>query len=210
MTYTLYSHDGSGGFPVEAALVKAGAAFETVVIDTTKGDQNSADFVALNPMRQVPALVLPDGTLMTESAAMVIQLADSFPDKGLAPPHGTAGRARFLRWMVFMATALYEADLRYFYPDRYTSDPVGVEAVKTAGTAAMNRGFAVIEAALQDSPFLCGDELSMADVYLAMLRDWAPEPAAAPRIDEVAAAVAADPVIGPLWQRHGFAVRTAA
>src|SRR5262245_41093535 len=122
MTYTLYSHDGSGGFAVEAALVKAGAPYKLVTVDTRKGEQSRPEYAAINPMRQVPALVLRDGTVMTESAAIVVHFADLFPDKGLAPKPATPAHARFLRWMVFMAANLYEGDLRYFYPDRYTTD----------------------------------------------------------------------------------------
>src|SRR5262245_20550212 len=110
MTYTLYSHDGSGGFAVEAALVKAGASHKLVSVDTGKGEQNKPEFVAINPMRQVPALTLPDGTVMTESAAIVVHLAHAFPDKGLAPKPATPAHARFLRWMFFMAANLYEGD----------------------------------------------------------------------------------------------------
>lgn len=204
MTYTLYSHDGSGGFAVEAALAKAGAAYKTVVIDTAKGEQNRPDFVAINPMRQVPALALPDGTVMTESAAMVIHLANVFPDKGLAPKPATSAHARFLRWMLFMACNLYEGDLRYFYPDRYTADAAGTDAVKAAAVAHMKKSFALVEAALAPDPFLCGPTPTIADVYLAMLTVWSPDPITTPRLKAVAAAVAADPVFGPLWVRHGF------
>ncbi|MGH6931679.1 MAG: glutathione S-transferase family protein [Dongiaceae bacterium] len=204
MTHTLYSHDGSGGFAAEAALVKADAAYRTVVVDTEKGEQNQPDFAALNPMRQVPALVLPDGTLITESAAIVVHLAGAFPDKGLAPPAGSAGHGRFLRWMFFMAANLYEGDLRYYYPDRYTTDQPGIAGVKAAGAAHMRKSLAVIDQALADGPFLCGANPNMADCYLAMLTAWSPEPIAAPRLLAVRAAVAADPAIGPLWRRHGF------
>lgn len=204
MTYTLYSHDGSGGFAVEAALAKVGAAYKTVVIDTAKGEQNRPDFVAINPMRQVPALALPDGTVMTESVAMVIHLANTFPDKGLAPKPATSAHARFLRWMLFMACNLYEGDLRYFYPDRYTTGPAGIDGVKTAAAAHMKKSFALVEDALAQGPYLCGPALTLADVYLAMLTAWSPEPIASPRLKSVAAAVAADPVFGPLWVRHGF------
>jgi glutathione S-transferase len=204
MTYKLYSHEGSGGFAVEAALAKAGADYKLIEIDTAKGEQNRPDFVAINPMRQVPVLVLPEGTVMTESAAMVVHLAILHPDKGLAPRPATPGHARFLRWMFFMAANLYEGDLRYYYPDRYTSDPAGIEGVKAAGAAHMKKSFAVVEAALAPGPFLCGPTLCMADVYLAMLTAWSPEPIASPRIRAVTAAVAADPVIGGLWKRHGL------
>ncbi len=204
MTYTLYSHDGSGGFAVEAALVKAGAGHKVIVIDTAKGEQNRPDFVAVNPMRQVPALTLPDGTVMTESAAIVVYLANAFPDKGLAPRPATPAHARFLRWMFFMAANLYEGDLRYFYADRYTTDPAGVAGVKSAGAAHMKKSFAIVEEALSPGPYLCGPDLTMADVYLAMLTAWSPEPIASHRLQAVSQAVAADPLIGPLWLRHGF------
>jgi glutathione S-transferase len=204
MSYTLYSHDGSGGFAVEAALVKAAAPHKVVVVDTGKGEQDRPEFVAINPMRQVPTLVLPDGTVMTESAAIVVHLANAFPDKGLAPKPATPAHARFLRWMFFMAANLYEGDLRYFYPDRYTTDPAGVPGVKDAGAAYMKKCFAIADEALAQGPFLCGATPTMADVYLAMLAEWSPEPIAAPRILAVKTAVAADPVIAPLWLRHGF------
>jgi len=204
MAYTLYSHDGSGGFAVEAALVKAGAAHTVIAVDTAKGEQNRPDFVAINPMRQVPVLLLPDGAAMTESAAILLHLAHAFPDKRLAPPPATPAHAQFLRWMFFMAANLYEGDLRYFYPERYTSDPAGIPGVKTAGAAHMKKSFAVIEEALSPGPFLCGPALTLADVYLAMLTAWSPEPITSRRLLAVIAAVAADPLIGPLWLRHGF------
>ena len=204
MTYTLYSYDGSGGFAVEVALVKAGAPHTVVAVDTGKGEQNRPDYVALNPMRQVPALILPDGAVMTESAAMVVHLAHMFPDKGLAPPPATPAHARFLRWMVYMAANLYEADLRYFYADRYTADPAGAEGVKTAGAAYMKKCFAILEDALAQGPFLCGPERTMADIYLAMLMDWSPEPLTSPRLAAIQKSVLADPQIAPIWRRHGF------
>jgi glutathione S-transferase len=109
MTYTLYSRKDTGGFAVEAALAKAHA--DTKVIEIDKSSQRtSADFGKLNPMRQVPTLVLPDGTVMTESAAMVIHVADAFPTSELAQRPGSTAHARFLRWMLFMAVNLYEAD----------------------------------------------------------------------------------------------------
>ena len=204
MTYTLYSHDGSGGFAAEAALIKAGADFKTIVIDTTKGDQNRADFAAINPMKQVPTLILPDGTIMTESAAIVVHLANAFPGKGLAPAPGSSGHARFLRWMFFMAANIYEGDLRYYYPDRYITDPTGIEGVKAAGAAHMTKSFAVVEQALEQGPFLCGKEMNMADVYLAMVAAWSPEPLTGKKILALRAAVAEDKTFGPLWRRHGF------
>lgn len=206
MTYVLYGNKQSGSFPVEAALAKAGAAYEVVELDLNKGDHEKPEFVALNPMRQVPALKLPDGTLMTESAAICIYLAAKHPGAGLAPAPGSAAYPRFLRWLVFMSNNLYEADLRYFYPDRYTTDPAGIAGVKAAGATGMAKVFALIEQSLADGPYVAGGELSIADVYLAMLMTWSPEPIAKPRLTAVQKAVIADPAYGAVWRRHGMAV----
>jgi len=202
MTYILYSHDGSGGFVAEAALVKAGVDFEIIVTDTEQGAQMAPDFVALNPMNQVPALKLPDGTLMTESAAIAIYLAESFPDRGLAPVKDAAAHATFLRWMVFLSVNLYEGCLRYFYSERYTADAACADAVKQAGEDHVRRGLRILEDGVAPSGVLCGDELSIADVYLAMLMSWAPEPVTLPKLAAIAQAVADDETYGPLWRRH--------
>ncbi|MEZ5924686.1 MAG: glutathione S-transferase family protein [Hyphomicrobiaceae bacterium] len=206
MGYVLYGNKASGSFPVEAALVKAGAPHRVVELDLSKGDHERSDFVAINPMRQVPALTLTDGTLMTESAAIVIYLAGAHPKAGLSPEPGTPAHARFLRWLVYMATNLYEADLRYFYPDRYTTDPAGVPGVKAAGARHMARTLEVIDQALADGPFLAGRALSIADVYLAVLTTWSPEPVTAPRLLQVRQAVTDDQAYGQVWRAHGLAV----
>ena len=200
MTYTLYSNKGSGGFAVEAALAKAGAPYTIVRVDYDKDEQKSAAFAKINPMQQIPAMTLPDGTLMTESAAMAIHLAQAFPGKRLAPAMGTPGHAKFLRWMLFMAVNLYEADLRYFYPGRYTADAAGADAVKASGAAHMAKSFAVIEQELD--PFLFGNDLSIADVYLAMLAQWSPVPLNTPKFVSLGKSVMADPAYGPVFHRH--------
>jgi glutathione S-transferase len=202
MTYKLYSKRDTGGFAVEAALAKCGAPCEIITIDPKAGAQNTPEFAAINPMRQIPVLVFPDGATMTESAAIVTHLADVFPAKGLAPAPGTPAHGKFLRWMFFMAVNLYEADLRYYYAARYTTDPHGVEGVKAAAVAHMMKSFAVIEAALD--PFLLGRELSIADVYLAMLTKWNPTPLDEPKFAALHAAIAADANYGPVWRDHGY------
>ncbi len=204
MGYLLYSHDGSGGFIAEAALVKSGADFEIAIVDTEKDEHMRPDFVALNPLHQVPALVLPSGEVMTESAAITIYLASIFPSRGLSPEVGSPGHAAFLRWMVFMSVNLYEACLRSFYPQRYTSDPECAPAVQAAGESHVRRSLAVMEDALGEEKFITGADMSMADVYLAMLMAWAEEKTRFPKLNTIVDAVAADEVFGPLWRRHGF------
>lgn len=202
MSYVLYSRNSTGGYAVEAALAKAGAAYEVVEISRDTGGADNADFLAISPLRQVPAMRLPDGTAMTESAAMVIHIAAVYPDAGLAPRPGTSAHARFLRWMLFMACNIYEADLRHYYSDRYSSDPAGAAGVKEAAAAHMRRSLDIVESEL--SPYLLGKEMSIADVYLAMLLTWFPYPILQPRLRALVTDVSGHAVYGPIWRAHGM------
>ena len=172
--YTLYTRPGSGGFVVEAALALAGAPFKQV--DVPKKDPPDAAFLAISPLNQVPVLTLPDGHSLTESAAICILLAERHPQAGLAPEAGSPARADFLRWMAFMSSVLYPAILRLYYAHRYTTDGEGVQAVKQAALAEMDRGFAILDRALAGRDWLVGERRSLADIYLVMLVAWHPGP----------------------------------
>jgi len=167
---TLYSRPGSGGFVVEAALALADVPFRLVNVERNEVDDA---FRAISPLGQVPVLRLSDGTVMTESAALSMLIAEQHPEAALAPAPGTPERPDFLRWMLFMSSVLYPALLRYFYSDRYTADPEGNEAVKSAAVAETNRAFAIVDAALEGRDWIAGD-FSIADIYLVMLAHWCP------------------------------------
>ncbi|MBZ9799661.1 glutathione S-transferase family protein [Mesorhizobium sp. ES1-4] len=188
--YKLYTRPGSGGFVVEAALALADAPFEQ--IDVPKSEAPDPAFLAISPLNQVPVLTLPDGRSVTESAAICILLAERHPQAGLAPAADEPARAEFLRWMAFMSCVLYPAALRFYYAHRYTTDAGGAKAVKQAAVAEMDRGFAVMDAALRGRDWLAGDAMSLADIYLVMLVAWHPD------IDR---ARAAWPDIERLWAR---------
>ena len=200
--YKLYTRPNSGGFVVEAALALAGVPFDQ--IDVPKPPDPT--FLAISPLNQVPVLTLPDGNSITESAAMCILLAERHPDAGLAPAIGSPARADFLRWMTFMSSVIYPAALRFFYAHRYTADPGGLEAVKQAAVAEMDRGFAIVDTALAGHDWLVGDHLSLADIYLVMLIAWHPEVeivrTAWPNIERLWAELRQHPVMKKLNTSH--------
>lgn len=202
--YQLYTRAGSGGFVVEAALELAGMPFER--INVIKGVDPDHVFRSISPLGQVPALVLPDGTTMTESAAMCQLIAERAPQARLAPVAGAPGRADFLRWLTFLSSVMYPALLRYYYAQRYTADPQGIEAVKIAAVAESDRGFGIVDAALQRRNWLAGERMSIADVYLLMLAYWHPEAgkvaATWPDIERVCAMLRDVPAIKDLNVRH--------
>ena len=201
MSYTLYNRPGSGGIVVEAALTLAGAPFELIELDSKAGTPLPESFRETNPWGQLPALILPDGTTMTETSAILVHLALCFPDRRLAPPPGTPAHAAFLRWTTFANVNLYEAVLRRGYPFRFTDDPEGQEALRRAAVRRMGEGLALIDAHVE-GPFLLGAEMTLADIYIAMLFAWHRGGIEAPRLARIAEAVRCHPVVGPIWRRH--------
>lgn len=203
MTYKLYNRRGSGGFVVEVALALAGQPYELVEIDTQPGTPLPEEFREINPWRQVPALILPDGTLMTETAAMLVHIAASHPEANIAPPPGTSEHARMLRWLMFLATNAYENVLRIVYPERYTSDSNTAEAVRQGAIDRNSAVYRMLEQQVGNGPFLLGDDMCVADVYLAMLFSWHKAETELDRLTALTHRVAAHPTIAPLWQ-HNF------
>ncbi len=201
--YKLYTRPGSGGFVVEAALALANARFDQ--IDVPKTDRPDQAFLDISPLNQVPVLTLPDGRSITESAAICILLAERFPQAALAPADGAA-RADFLRWMALMASVVYPADLRFYYAHRYTTDASGTDAVKQAAIAEMDRGLAVMDAALGGRRWLAGERQSVADLYLLMLFSWHPEVERAreawKNVERVCAVLRDQPLMKRLNMRH--------
>ena len=202
MMYRLYNRVGSGGFVVEAALALTGADYELSELDSKPGTPLPESFRRINPWGQVPTLVLPDGSIMTESAAILIHLAGCHPDQGLAPTPGTPAHAAFLRWLVFANVNVYEAALRRNYPFRYTADPDAHDATRDAAVARMGEALGVLEAAVEPGPFLLGETMSLADVYIAMLFIWFRGRIDAPRLTQLADGVRRHPTVAPIWRRH--------
>ena len=204
--YTLYARNWAGSLAVEAMLAACGAPYKVVVLDR-KPDGSFEDFFhALNPKAEVPTLVLPDDSVMTESAAMMIHLAEAFPAAGLAPAAGDPRRPQFLRWQVFFAAALYSSDLRLFYPQRYTKDAAEAPGIAARADETMMQEFAIYAQALGQGPFMFG-RCGALDIYAAMLASWAPDPAALfrqfPNLGRMYAAVLENAAVKAVWERNG-------
>ena len=170
-SYRLYARRGAGSLAPQMLLEEIGADYELVWV--TKSPADIEPFRRISPAAKIPVLVLPDGTVMSESAAILIHLADVHPAAALAPIAGSSAHARFLQWMVFLSANAYEAALRFYYPERYSS--AGAAAAAHIKTQALADGIGHLEtvhAAL--SPYVLGADLSAADHYLYMLASWYP------------------------------------
>jgi GST-like protein len=169
--YRLYGRQGSGSLAVQVALEEIGVPFERIWI--AKEPEAVARFREINPTGKVPALALPDGTLMFESAAILVHLSLVHPDAGLAPPPGTSEHALFLQWMTFMSANAYEAVLRVYYSDRFsTRGALDSEPIREQGTRDFLAHLELLSHSLK--PYVLGARYSIADVYLYMLASWYP------------------------------------
>jgi GST-like protein len=204
--YTLYGDRRSGSSTVEMALAEIGASFELRPVPLEGDHQLAEEYRRINPMGRIPTLVLPDGTVMTESLAILLTLADRHPEAALLPPPGDSGRARALRWMTLAAAEFYPHVTRYDYPERFHPDPAQADVLRQRAQEMGREIWTVVEREAAPAPFILGERFSLADIYLSALTRWMRGdewiPSHCPRLDALARAVAARPAAGAVWRKH--------
>jgi GST-like protein len=205
-TWTLYGAQASGSIAVEAALTLLGIPYTLVEAVTWAGDAARARVAPVNPMRQVPALVFADGETMTESAAILVHLADRHPEAGLAPAIADPRRGQFLRWMVYVSSAIYA--LHWIKPDvtRVGAPARLRDAVHDAVHERIAFCWQQMDAQLDPGPYLLGDALTVLDLYVAVVSRFGPwRPRfyeVAPRMTPVVRRVDAEPRLATFWARR--------
>lgn len=173
--YALYWEALSGAIAPQAMFEEMGVPFHKVPIDMAREEHKTPEYLKINPTGQVPALKLPDGSVISESAAMMLALGELHPQFRLVPKVGEADRAGFLRWLIYMATTGYMTALRANHPERFTIDESGIEAVYRAAIRDFGRCFDVLENAIQGTPYFLPRGFSALDIYLWMLTVFHPE-----------------------------------
>ena len=167
--YKLYGWKLTGSLASEAALKEVGEEYEIIPINIRAGEQHSEGYGLINPTRQVPSLELPDGSVMTEGAAILLHIADSHPDSNLAPTPGTSERAQHDRWLLFFAVNVYEGELRKINPQDYVDSESCADAVKSAADRYVEKQYRIFEDALGEGPYTFGESFTVLDIYVWML-----------------------------------------
>ena len=173
---TLYGATGAGSVAPQALLTHLQVPFELNLIDFDANEDRSHAFLAINPRGQIPVLVLEDNSVLTESLAIMLHVADCHPSAGLSPVMGSNERAQLYRWMSFLATNVYEGLLRVLYPDMYTTSN-NLAAVVDSADQYLHEAFAIINDSLKEASYLVGERAGITDIYLAMLLTWYPDQA---------------------------------
>lgn len=159
---TFYTHPMSRGRIARWMLEETGQPYRTVALDYAT-TMKAPDYLAINPMGKVPALVHDDGQIVTECAAICTWLADTFPQSGLMP----ADRGALYRWMFFGAGPLEQAVVNGSMGFEVPADKEG-----RTGYGSMDRVVRALTSHLSRQPYFCGDTFSAADVYVGSQIGW--------------------------------------
>jgi glutathione S-transferase len=153
----LYWSPRSRSFAALWLMEETGVPYERVLTDITTGAQRTLEFLTVNPMGKVPALADGDAT-MAEAAAICAYVAERYPDARLAPPLGDVHRAKYLYWLFFAPSCIEPAMAQIA-----TKFEISTVA---AGWGDAKRVFDVLEAALEEGPWILGDKFSAADIAI--------------------------------------------
>jgi glutathione S-transferase len=153
----LYWSPRSRSFSALWLMEETGLPYERVLTDITTGAQKAPEYLKINPMGKVPALVDGDAAL-GEAAAICAYIADRYPETKLAPPVSDPRRARYLQWLFFLPSCIEPAIIQIF-------TKIEVPA-STAAWGSATQVFDVLDAVLAEGPWILGDEFTAADIVI--------------------------------------------
>lgn len=200
---------GSGSVPIEATLTLLGIPYEMIEAVTWEDEAARKLVETVNPLRQVPAVVLPTGEVLTESAAILIHLADLHPQSRLAPGPRDPRRAQYLRWMVYVSAAIYALVWIIDEPARIVASKEQAPDVLDRLEDRRAECWRMMNEQISPGRYILGDELSVLDLYVAVISRFAPGRTrfykSAPKMAEIVRRVDADLRLKKFWsQRFPF------
>ncbi|MFN0182216.1 MAG: glutathione S-transferase family protein [Aquabacterium sp.] len=205
--HVLYGSKGSGSAAVEAALRRLRMPTRIVTASTWEPDSAQAELKRVNPLGQIPTLVLPDGTVMTESAAILIHLGLHAPDSGLLPPDASS-RASVIRGLVFIAANCYACIGMIDYPERYTTarSSAARDALRNGSRQRLHALWCDFADQFPARPWLSGRRAGALDLLAAVVSRWSGARAhlerQRPAFHALLERIEAHRDFAPVFQRH--------
>ena len=194
---------GCGSVIAEAALVLAGIAYDREEVDYTQAGPALEALRALNPLGQLPTLVMPDGAVMTETAAIALHVDELVPAAGLLPPPRDPERREALRWLIFLVGAVYPTFTYGDEPEKWVGE--AGPALRESTHAHRQLLWQQVEAAAQ-GPWFLGARFSILDIYVCAMSHWRPRrawfAANCPTLFAIATALDDDPRLLGLWAQN--------
>ena len=168
--WTFYTGPGTCALATHIALHEAGADFTLVKLDFANQQQRSSEYLRINPKGRVPALVTGQGVL-TETPALLVYVAQQFPDRNLAPLDDAFAFARLQEFNSYLASTMHVAHAHKRRGARWADDPAAIEAMQKKVPQTMRASAEHIEHGLT-GPWVLGEHYSVADPYLFTIASW--------------------------------------
>jgi len=168
---TLYYAPGTCALASHVALEAAGADYRAVRIDFREQQQRSAEYLRINPKGRVPALVTDRG-ILTETPALLIFIAQSFPAAGLAPLDDPFALAQVQSFNSYLCSTAHVAHAHRMRGSRWADDAAAIEAMKKKVPQSVGACFELIEREMFRGPWVMGDTYTVCDMYLFTLAQW--------------------------------------
>lgn len=202
----LYGELGWGSAIVEAQLAWYGFEYELELVgDLFKSADSRRRLESVNPLAQVPTLVLADGAVMTESAAITLFLADVANDDTLVPRAGDPLRPAFLRWLIFLVANVYPTYTYADDPSRFVAASEAQQSFRDAVDRYACRLYLLLERQAEQ-PWFLGSRFSALDVYLTVMTRWRPRRGwfaeHAPRLLAIATKTEALDRLAAVWRKN--------
>ena len=196
---------GCGNAIVEAAFALAGVPLDIEEVDYSPGSPTRDRLLSLNPLGQVPVLVLPDGRVLTESLAILHYLDDLEPGARLIPPPGDPTRAAFYRWSVFLVAAIYPTFTYGDDPKKWVANEEGARELRESTDRQREACWLQIEA-VAGEPWFLGERFSALDLYVMAMTRWRPGilwfAKNTPKLVEIAKRASELPEVAPIVARN--------
>lgn len=169
--HTLYYSPGSCALASHIALAEAGADYEAVRIDFGAEQQRSPDYLAVSPKGRVPALITERG-ILTETPAILLYIAQSFPGAGLAPLDDPFALARLQAFNSYLCSTVHVAHAHGGRGHRWADEESSFADMKRKVPETVGACFALIESDMFEGPWVMGETYSLGDPYLYTVARW--------------------------------------
>ncbi|TFF01705.1 glutathione S-transferase [Pseudomonas sp. BCA14] len=202
--YTLYGTDDSGSCMIEIALQRCAVPWHRVEASSWQEGEGTEALARINPLKQIPTLVTPDGQVLTESAAILIHLGLEFPASGLLG----GNRAQILRGLLYITANCYSAIGIIDYPQRWLGQAdEALQAQLVSGTRRyLHQAWVVFADQFAEQLFAPGNVPNALGIMAAAVSHWDEARQAlhalAPGFAQSLAQVDADPIVAPVFARH--------
>jgi glutathione S-transferase len=186
MMYQLYYSPGNASIAVHillAAIRKTQPIdYELKLVDRDNNWHKSAEYMQLNPTGRIPTFIDtkaltnksdPQSLVLFESVAICQYLLDKHPEVNLQPARTSVLNGSFYQWLMYLNSTVQSEILLHFYPDRYTTDKDTAPAISAMAELRVTEMFELLDKQLIGCDYLVGDKLSLCDIFLFMIANWA-------------------------------------